>query len=97
VNIVAAEVDLEPTDACQGSGGGSDLRREVRQRAQVVSGNGGGAGKARSRELHSVTGIARESDGYGIKGLFLLMGRVPPPVPVNWQIAHLFDFPLGAE
>ena len=64
VNVRGAELHLKATDAGEGTGWGSDLGREVRERGHVVADDGSGVGEPISRELHPVAGISGKSNGY---------------------------------
>ncbi len=61
VDVFAAELDLESTDAGQRAGRGANLGREVGQRAQVVADGSCGCSKTIAGDLHPVAGIARKA------------------------------------
>ena len=61
-DVVGGEVELEAGDAGERAGRRADLGREVGQRREVVAEQRGLAREARARELHPVTGVAREAD-----------------------------------
>ena len=61
-DVAAGELDLERADPVEGPGRGPDLRREVRQRGQVVAEDSGGAGEPVAGELHPIARITGEPD-----------------------------------
>ncbi len=61
-HLFGAEVKLEGAHAKGGAGRGPNLGGVVRQRRQVVLGVGGGEGKLRPGNLHSVPGVPSEED-----------------------------------
>ena len=69
VDLLGREADLEAADAGQGAGRGADLGGIVRQGADVVAEDGGGAGELRAGELHAVAGVAAEADGDALEFL----------------------------
>jgi hypothetical protein len=54
-DVLRGEVDLERRDAGERAGRRADLRREARERREVVAVLGGGLGEAAPGELHTVT------------------------------------------
>jgi hypothetical protein len=70
LDVAGGEVDLERRHARRGARRGADLGREVRQRGQVVSRDGGRIGEPATYELHAVARVAGEPDDQ----LFLLYG-----------------------
>src|SRR5262249_54022834 len=69
VDVGRGEVDLKTRNPRQGAGGGANLSWEVRERRDVVPQDGRDVRELRAGELHAVTGIAREPDGYGFNFL----------------------------
>jgi hypothetical protein len=63
VDVVRGEVNLEARDAGLRTAGGADFSREVRERGDVVAGQGRGVGELRAGELHAVARVAAEADG----------------------------------
>ncbi len=71
VDRVGAEADLEARDAREGPGGSPDLRRVVRQRADVVPERGRALGELAPGDLHAVAGVAGEAHGDAVQLLDL--------------------------
>ncbi|SFY53095.1 hypothetical protein STEPF1_06370 [Streptomyces sp. F-1] len=67
-DVVVGEVHLERGDSGQGACGGTDLRREVRQRRQVVAERRGLGGEPVPGQLHPVARVAREADDHAVEG-----------------------------
>ena len=61
-HVVVGEVHLERRDAGDGARRRADLRREVRQRGQVVAEDGAGVGEPITRDLHAIAGVTGEAD-----------------------------------
>ncbi len=66
-DVVVGEVELEARHARERAGGRADLGREVRERREVVSEQGGLAREAVSRELHPVARVTREADDHAVE------------------------------
>ena len=60
-DVARCEVDLERRDAGERAGGGADLRREVRQRRQIVAEHRGRVGEASPGKLHAVSRVTGEA------------------------------------
>ena len=86
-DVVVREVDLEPGDAGERPGRRADLRREVRERREVVAERRRLAREAVAGELHPVARVARKADDHSLELLDPLRGhelsvaraRVPTP------------------
>ena len=63
-DVFGREVDLIGRDTRQCSGRGANFGREVRERGKVIARKGSRFRELGTRELHSVTRVASESDGY---------------------------------
>ncbi len=82
-DLHAAEVELVAADAGEGALRGTDLRREIRESADVVAEQRVGVGELGAGELDAITGIAGEKDhdvlpllyGLGLDGC--LHGKAP--------------------
>lgn len=87
VDVVFRELDLEARDAEGCSLWCSDLGGEVWEGCEVVSEDCCGIGELAARELHSIAGVAAESDDDGIEWLGLWFGLL-----IYW---HWLPFPFG--
>jgi hypothetical protein len=74
-HLVVGEVQLEAGDAGEGALRRADLRREVRQRGEVVPERSGLGGEPVARQLHAVPRIACEADDDTIDRLTGLPGH----------------------
>ena len=76
---MVGEVDLEAGNTGQRACRRADLRREVRERREVVAEDGCLARELPAGELHPVAGVAREADDDAVDLLDLLGLLGHPP------------------
>jgi hypothetical protein len=87
IDAQAPELELEAGDSEQRPGRGANLRGEVRQGREVVSGPRGFRGELLTRQLHAVTRIAREPD----HGAIQLLATLPGSLDGRRRLAHRFS------
>jgi len=76
-DIAASEANLEAAHAVGRSGGSAYFRGIVRERAHIVSENGSGVRKLRSRQLHTVTRIPGKPDGNVLESSYFSFHVLP--------------------
>ena len=96
-DVVVGEVDLERRHARQGALGRPDLRREVRQRGEVVAERRGLLGEPVAGQLHAVARVACEPDDHAVEALDLLGQLRAQPFVTGAPHAEFFLVRSGAR